>query len=749
MAITLSSNASLASHLTFLALLTAWVVNSRDSELSYAFVQLVRESILGSEMLAADTEVYSEFADVSSMAGTTQFIRGPLLDALYGGQASGAVGPFEAAWINSQAQLLGAPRMRQIRVATNSCEVSQMASVVPTCYPSLWDGRRRKAPIYGENLGGGVRRVYRYVDGSYTELPFVARINSYMPGGYVVDLPSRRLHASAILDQMERDRFVSIETRALFIDFTVYNVNINTFCVVRIVFEHLESGGVLAYAMFRTARLLPYAGDWGNLQFSLDAMVITCVAVLLAARLANIHNEARSKKGFRWRAHFMQLWVFVDWLVITCFWVVLATRYYVRSAMAELAAEAPFDNDKHYPLFNATMANLVETNLLAVVALVVYLKTFKYLRDFPIVHRLLNTIAASQKDMAAFVGVFAIVMMAFSLAFHLGFGLDVQEFRGVGTAFLTLMRFVLGDADVQKLLAVNSILALLLCGLFTFLVYLQLIAIAVAVLLKAYASQPSDRKAALAVLDYALARRDRLLKHGLSDLGQAMAALRLVALRQRVARAEVQHGCGGVLDADASARRQERERRMKTSSLSAAVGVNAVGGGENGWVAAGELRSDQYVDPMREAELVFGAAAASADAKSVHETYNATRVLKALYLEVSDARVAHLSEIEQVQMVVRALRDENFALSAALTEKGVALDAAQDVTAASVHTTVHSDAEGACGNRPPPGAAKAAALISLASRSSCHARSSQINWQPRLADAAGREHDRPGRVRHT
>ena len=85
-------------HLVFLFIFTGWIVNSRDSELSFSFSQMVRESVVGSEMLATDTEVYSEFGDVTSMAGAMQFMRGPLLEALYGAQESRAVGAFDQGW---------------------------------------------------------------------------------------------------------------------------------------------------------------------------------------------------------------------------------------------------------------------------------------------------------------------------------------------------------------------------------------------------------------------------------------------------------------------------------------------------------------------------------------------------------------------------------------------------------------------------------------------------------------------------
>ena len=60
--------------------------------------------------------------------------------------------------------------------------------------------------------------------------------------------------------QLRADDWLGAPTRALWVDFSVYNANINRFCVVRLLFERLHNGGVMPYAQvcddgtrFRTA----------------------------------------------------------------------------------------------------------------------------------------------------------------------------------------------------------------------------------------------------------------------------------------------------------------------------------------------------------------------------------------------------------------------------------------------------------------------------------------------------------------
>ena len=108
--------------------------------------------------------------------------------------------------------------------------------------------------------------------------------------------------------------------------------------MAHLVFEHLQTGGIRPFAIFRTVRLLPYDGDAGELQLALDGLIITCVLLLLFLRIRGLliamRNDSRGPSPVG--GHLTRLWVWLDWVFILLFWVVLATKYYVRAAMQDL-----------------------------------------------------------------------------------------------------------------------------------------------------------------------------------------------------------------------------------------------------------------------------------------------------------------------------------------------------------------------------------------------------------------------------
>jgi len=74
-------------------------------------------------------------------------------------------------------------------------------------------------------------------------------------------LPSKDLHSlknesKAIIDELKEGLWITRGTRFVSVDFTVYNANINLFCIVTITFEYAATGGILPTVSIRTVKLL-------------------------------------------------------------------------------------------------------------------------------------------------------------------------------------------------------------------------------------------------------------------------------------------------------------------------------------------------------------------------------------------------------------------------------------------------------------------------------------------------------------
>jgi hypothetical protein len=59
------------------------------------------------------------------------------------------------------------------------------------------------------------------------------QFSTYGAGGYVKDLEQTKTNSLAILEDLKANNWIDRGTRVVFLDFTVYNANINMFCQIR------------------------------------------------------------------------------------------------------------------------------------------------------------------------------------------------------------------------------------------------------------------------------------------------------------------------------------------------------------------------------------------------------------------------------------------------------------------------------------------------------------------------------------
>ena len=62
---------------------------------------------------------------------------------------------------------------------------------------------------------------------------YSGNVDTYNGGGFYVDLRPTPEETHAIINNLKKNRWVDRATRAIMIDFTIYNANINLFCVIK------------------------------------------------------------------------------------------------------------------------------------------------------------------------------------------------------------------------------------------------------------------------------------------------------------------------------------------------------------------------------------------------------------------------------------------------------------------------------------------------------------------------------------
>lgn len=64
-------------------------------------------------------------------------------------------------------------------------------------------------------------------------------VSIYPGGGYMVDLSTTTIESEKIIENLRKSIWIDRGTRAIIIDFTVYNANINIFCSIKYIFTFI------------------------------------------------------------------------------------------------------------------------------------------------------------------------------------------------------------------------------------------------------------------------------------------------------------------------------------------------------------------------------------------------------------------------------------------------------------------------------------------------------------------------------
>ena len=510
---------SLLLYLLLMGLLSAVLILSRESTYDYYLSDMVRETILRSELDYADTKIATTFDDIASLEDVYKFLRGPLLAALYveTSYAGTPLPPSLMRRVNDQNILVGSVRMQQVRVAANAaCEVHETFrnanlshSYIGECFAD-WavSDAHQTTSFYGASKAttapalcgaGGPREgtaecepaLYKWQPAAESGLgSFSGRQSTYDGSGYVVTLPTGAAAAKAHLAALEADGFLGPSTRALWIDFSLYNVNINRFVMARLLFERLASGAIRPSTNIRTLNLLWYDGSGIPLLLVAEGCLLLLVLFFIGLELHSMYTQGLAD-------YWSDVSNWYDWPALTSFGLVAWLRFKTWSSMSVLkavitedSADGTLDAFVSFQAVGWWAGN--EQVALSLVTLITYLKVLYFLAGVPHISSLLRTLSRAAPALSAFVFGLSLLIFAFAAAFHLAFGNDLYDWRGLGDACVSLLRFALGDVDVRALMLSSPVLGVILYLLFLFLVVLVAIAIFLAIITNAYAEERAN-----------------------------------------------------------------------------------------------------------------------------------------------------------------------------------------------------------------------------------------------------------------
>ncbi|XP_031338128.1 polycystic kidney disease 2-like 2 protein [Photinus pyralis] len=341
--------------------------------------------------------------------------------------------------------LLGVPRLRQLRVGNRTCDSNAILErITKWCYGSFSSGNEDRT-VSEKNR----RKVYSSSTGG---LSYYGSVSSYHTGGFIIKLLSgnSKNYTHIILQDLRKDLWIDRGTRALFLEFTVYNANVNLFCIAKVVFEMAPTGGVIPSTMFRSVKLIHFLR-------LMDFVVATC-QVLVAVYLGFLGFLTSKEYKLMENKYFLNPWSYINlFMILTA--LGMYSSALARMLLFNFASKKLHSTDNYVNLESASLAQVIQDGFAGGLIFFVYMKLFKYLRVSKIMGQLNLTFTKCLPEIISFGLIFAIIFAAFGIFAHLAFGNKIAEYHNVGVSMFTLMRTVLGDFDYAQLQAANQYVA--------------------------------------------------------------------------------------------------------------------------------------------------------------------------------------------------------------------------------------------------------------------------------------------------
>ncbi|XP_017296853.3 polycystic kidney disease protein 1-like 2 [Kryptolebias marmoratus] len=389
--------------------------------------------------------------DVFNWANTT------LLSNLYG--------DYPGYITDGNSKLVGNARLRQVRVQKNSCRVPRsMRQSVPDCHaPYSWDLEEMSSygPGWSLSVGGNtsLNPHSPWVYKSQSKLrayPIWGGVMLYRGGGFVMDLGTDLQNSTRILQYLYDNTWFDMYTRAIFVEFTVYNANVNLFCIVTLMLETTAIGAFRFRSELQSVRLYQSTGG-------LHIFVMASEIVYFLFIVYYMFVQGKLMRTQKW-AYFKSKWNLIELAIILLSWSALSV-FIKRTLLGKRDMIFYQNNKEQFASFHETaQADAVLGYLIAFLVLLATVKLWHLLRLNPKLHMITATLQRAWTDISGFLVVMTIMFLAYSIASNLMYGWKLYSYRTLLDAAQTIVSLQLGIFNYEEVLNYNPVLGAFFIG---------------------------------------------------------------------------------------------------------------------------------------------------------------------------------------------------------------------------------------------------------------------------------------------
>jgi hypothetical protein len=316
-------------------------------------------------------------------------------------------------------------------------------------------------------------------------LPFWGLLDWYSGGGYLVPLKGTPKEITNHLEGLKNTSWIDSRTRVVFVEFAVYNPQVNLFAVVTIAAEFQPGGGVIPNHRIDVVRLMRYHQGFG-------LFVILCELTYVGFI---IYFTIREIKTFResGRDYFKSYWNWAEMLVVIFSYIGMVL--YVYRVIITNRILKIFDRTKGNGYIKLQFVTSIDELFGYIIAFTIFIGILKFIRLLRFNKRmgvLYSTLNQCSKDLKSFCIVFCIVFFSFVQMFYLLFGLHMKDFGSFVNSAETTFGMMTGKFDFDSMVRASPFLGPVAFFVFVLIASIVLLNIFLTLIISAFETVKHD-----------------------------------------------------------------------------------------------------------------------------------------------------------------------------------------------------------------------------------------------------------------
>jgi len=325
------------------------------------------------------------------------------------------------------------------------------------------------------------------------------KFSTYEGSGYLYEMRGQLSYIQGNLTLLKEMNWIDRQTRAIFVEFSVYNPNINLVMVSTILIELLSSGSILITPRFDALNLFGLSSLGGIFTLIEYLVIIAFMLFILYFMIKEI--RLMLKGGFN--EYVSYFWSYIEWSIILTAWISFA-MFIIRFSNANkvLSFFKETGGYGYIKLQTVNNCNQTLTFSLGLCASFGTIKFLKILRFNRSISHLGKTLEICFMELASFSLIFFLIWVAFVQLMYLIYGANILGYATFINSMETAFQIMLGKINTNEVMISNPVLTPIIIAAYNMAVVYLSLNIFISIIIEAFEKVRAKDKENLNEFDF-------------------------------------------------------------------------------------------------------------------------------------------------------------------------------------------------------------------------------------------------------